>query len=207
MTNTYRLQANVAVVVDVHLLCYCLILDRLLKMSEPPPPEAMTESAMDDDTQPSEEKSPLSEGILNALRQLQESSMPPASTPTPTSTQPNSQTSQDPPQSTSVPALEPTPPPQSEWDQLRARLREKPVDADGWQKLVDLAEDSGDIEKIKETYEGMLETYPNTVRTTRVLFLCEYCRLTRMRSPPSKSHTSGISWTTRLNSATLDSFS
>ncbi|KAH9936856.1 Suf-domain-containing protein [Epithele typhae] len=58
--------------------------------------------------------------------------------------------------------MEPTPPPQSEWDQLRAQLREKPVDADGWLKLVDLAEESGDIEKIKETYEGMLETYPNT---------------------------------------------
>ena len=57
-----------------------------------------------------------------------------------------------------------TPPPQSEWDQLRAQLREKPVDADSWLKLVALAEDSDDIEKIKETYEGMLETYPNTVR-------------------------------------------
>ncbi|KAM5540704.1 hypothetical protein V8D89_005735 [Ganoderma adspersum] len=128
-------------------------------MSEPPPSETMAESAMQEDGQPPE--SHLSEGILNALRQLQESSLPPAvvSTPTPTSTQPNSQ---DPPRPTSVPAPEPTPPPQSEWDQLRAQLREKPVDADGWQKLVDLAEDSGDIEKIKDTYEGMLETYPNT---------------------------------------------
>ncbi|KAI1786462.1 hypothetical protein LXA43DRAFT_872742, partial [Ganoderma leucocontextum] len=53
-------------------------------------------------------------------------------------------------------------PPQSEWDQLLAQLRERPVDAERWLRLVDLAEDSGDIEKIKETYEGVLETYPNT---------------------------------------------
>ena len=67
---------------------------------------------------------------------------------------------------------ESTPPPLSEWDQLRAQLREKPVDADGWLRLVELAEESGDIEKIKATYEGMLETYPNTVRTIRVPSLC-----------------------------------
>lgn len=158
--------ADVVVVADVHLLC--LTLNHWLNMSEPPPPETMAESAMQQDGQPPE--SQLSEGILNALRQLQESSLPPAvaSTPTPTSTQPNSQ---DPPRPTSIPAPEPTPPPQSEWDQLRAQLREKPVDADGWQKLVDLAEDAGDIEKIKDTYEGMLETYPNTVRT----LVCSSC--------------------------------
>ncbi|KAI0687236.1 Suf-domain-containing protein [Earliella scabrosa] len=56
---------------------------------------------------------------------------------------------------------ESTPPPLSEWDQLRAQLREKPVDADRWLKLVALAEASRDLEKIKETYEGMLEVYPN----------------------------------------------
>ena len=175
-----------------------------LNMSEPPPPETMAESAMQQDDQPPE--SQLSEGILNALRQLQESSLPPAvaSTPTPTSTQPNSQ---DPPRPTSVPAPEPTPPPQSEWDQMRAQLREKPVDADGWQKLVDLAEDSGDIEKIKDTYEGMLETYPNTVRTPRVLLLREYRRLTRVCSPPFKSPTSDIFWTTHPILATLNSSS
>ena len=109
-----------------------------------------------------EQKVDLPEDLLNTLRQLQ-------STPalTPTTTQPNSQ---EPPQ----PEVkqEPTPPPQSEWDQLRAQLREKPVDADGWLRLVELAEESGDIEKIKATYEGMLETYPNTVRTIRVPSLC-----------------------------------
>lgn len=54
--------------------------------------------------------------------------------------------------------------PQSEWDTLRAQLRESPQNPDGWLKLVELAEDSGDLEKIKETYEALLQTYPNTVR-------------------------------------------
>jgi hypothetical protein len=53
--------------------------------------------------------------------------------------------------------------PQSEWDSLRAQLRESPLNPDGWLKLVELAEDSGDLEKIKETYESLLQTYPNTV--------------------------------------------
>nr|VWO96461.1 Hemagglutinin-like secreted protein [Ganoderma boninense] len=129
-------------------------------MSELLFPEIAEESAMQVDFQPPE--SQLSEGILNALRQLPESSLPPAaaSTPTPTSTQPNSQ---DPPRPASVTMQEPTPPPQSHWDQLH-------------------------MEKIKEIYEGMLDTYPNTVRTPPVLLLLEYCRLTRVRSSPYLWH-------------------
>jgi len=62
--------------------------------------------------------------------------------------------------------------PQSEWDTVRAQLRESPLNPDGWLKLVELAEDSGDLEKIKETYEALLQTYPNTVRNLfpRVLY-------------------------------------
>jgi len=52
---------------------------------------------------------------------------------------------------------------QSEWDAVRAQLRESPLNPEGWLKLVELAEDSGDLEKIKETYEALLQTYPNTV--------------------------------------------
>lgn len=126
-------------------------------MSEPPP-QPMVEDPPES-SQNAEQKPQLTEDILNALRQLQAT---PGMTPTPTATQPNSQEQQD----IDIKS-EPTPPPQSEWDQLRAQLREKPVDADGWLKLVDLAEESGDIEKIKETYEGMLETYPNTVGILR----------------------------------------
>lgn len=78
---------------------------------------------------------------------------------------------------TPVPAIpgtkiEQTDVPQSEWDTIRAQLRESPLNPDGWLKLVELAEDSGDLEKIKETYEALLQTYPNTVcnLSCRVLF-------------------------------------
>jgi hypothetical protein len=55
-------------------------------------------------------------------------------------------------------------PPQSEWEQLRAQLGAKPHDPPSWTRLVDLAEDSGDLEKIKTTYDALLEVYPNQVR-------------------------------------------
>ena len=69
---------------------------------------------------------------------------------------------------TPVPAIpgtkiEQTDAPQSEWDAVRSQLREFPLNPEGWLKLVELAEDSGDLEKIKETYEALLQTYPNTV--------------------------------------------
>ncbi|KAG2111422.1 hypothetical protein BD769DRAFT_1630282 [Suillus cothurnatus] len=50
----------------------------------------------------------------------------------------------------------------SEWHVLREKLREQPHDPDGWNKLVDLAEARGEIEQIKQTYEALLEVYPNT---------------------------------------------
>lgn len=52
---------------------------------------------------------------------------------------------------------------QSEWDQLRAQLAAKPHDPTGWTRLVELAENSGDVEKIKQAYDFLLEVYPNTV--------------------------------------------
>lgn len=128
----------------------------LHKMSEPPPIIPKLEHSGDTPVLPEEEKTQPTEEILNALRQLN-------------------------PQSFATPAKqngsgdlsglkqEPTPPPPSEWDTLRAQLRQKPYDADSWLKLVDIAEDSGDIEKLKATYEGLLEAYPNTVRNS---FMC-----------------------------------
>jgi hypothetical protein len=78
---------------------------------------------------------------------------------------------------TPVPAIpgtqiEQTDAPQSEWDAVRVQLRESPLNPDGWLKLVELAEDSGDLEKIKETYEALLQTYPNTVRGPLFRVLC-----------------------------------
>ena len=45
--------------------------------------------------------------------------------------------------------------PQSEWDVVRAHVRENPRDADSWLRLVELAEDSKDYERINETYEAL----------------------------------------------------
>ena len=127
-------------------------------MSEPPPPETMAEDPAGDPNQEEQKPQLSSDAVLNALRQLQ--STP---TTTPTIPQPTEQLDND----TKTEPTPPTPPPQSEWDGLRAQLRDRPIDADGWLKLVSLAEDSGDMEKIKQTYEGMLETYPNTVSICR----------------------------------------
>ncbi|KAI6040984.1 hypothetical protein EDC04DRAFT_2989123 [Pisolithus marmoratus] len=52
--------------------------------------------------------------------------------------------------------------PPSEWHVLRDKLREHPHDPEGWNHLVDIAENSGDLEQVKQTYEALLETYPNT---------------------------------------------
>ena len=110
-----------------------------------------------------DDKSQLSQDLLNTLQlAVQDSTTPSATTPAfPTPTQSTAQGLQK-----IVKTQESTPTPLSEWDQLRARLREKPVDADRWLKLVQLAEASRDIDKIKETYEGMLEVYPNVVSTS-----------------------------------------
>ena len=111
-------------------------------MSEPPTfdpvPEDLPESNSADKTQPAEE-------IQNDLEQL-------------TRTAPNSQESLKPQDVPTAPTV-----PRSEWETIRDQLREKPYDPNAWNKLVQLAESSGDIEKIKESYEELLEVYPNTV--------------------------------------------
>jgi len=53
--------------------------------------------------------------------------------------------------------------PPSEWHVLREKLHDHPQDPEGWNQLVDIAENNGDPEQIKQTYEALLETYPNTV--------------------------------------------
>lgn len=54
-------------------------------------------------------------------------------------------------------------PPRSEYDNLKAQLDENPHDPEAWRRLVDLAEASGDIERISATYDALLKQYPNTV--------------------------------------------
>lgn len=90
--------------------------------------------------------------IFNALQQL---NVPPA-TPTDTSAAQNgSQTQQDTEQMTVDPP--------SEWELLHTQLAEKAHDPEGWNNFINMAEGSGDLDKIKEAYEALLKMYPNTV--------------------------------------------
>ena len=102
-----------------------------------------------------EEPTQPAQDILTALRQLSNSQQ----------SVPNTQPSQqDVNQSTSqISQQAESAPPASDWEVLRARVREKPSDVDSWLRLVDTAEDGGNFEQINETYEALLEAYPNTV--------------------------------------------
>ena len=52
----------------------------------------------------------------------------------------------------------------SEWEILRKNAEEKQCDSSAWDKLLEYAENLGDLERIKEAYEAILQKYPNTVR-------------------------------------------
>jgi cleavage stimulation factor subunit 3 len=58
--------------------------------------------------------------------------------------------------------LPPAPPP-TELEALTAELKQRPHDPDGWRRLVELAEQSGEIDKIRAAYDALLLQYPNTV--------------------------------------------
>lgn len=51
-----------------------------------------------------------------------------------------------------------------EWTQLRNATQTNPYNEAVWDRLLDKAEENGDLEKIKEAYEALLEKYPNNVR-------------------------------------------
>ncbi|PBK72172.1 Suf-domain-containing protein [Armillaria solidipes] len=53
-------------------------------------------------------------------------------------------------------------PPLSEFDSLRAQLTEKPHSPALWKRLVEIAEQSGETEKIKVAFDSLLKQYPNT---------------------------------------------
>jgi len=118
-------------------------------MSEPPPSATKTEDFSTDLNGDGDTTQPTTD-ILNALDQLN------------AVTAPNSLediNAKQEPKEEEVPQQ----PQLSEWESLRNRLRDSPHDPEGWSKFVDLAENSGEIEEIKSTYESLLETYPNTV--------------------------------------------
>lgn len=128
-------------------------------MSEPPPPispvDSLDQRPQDDngnDTVPTEETQKVLEELDTVV------------------TAPNSQENVVTPKQ-EFKEEKKTPPPQlSEWQLLLDRLRDSPHDPEGWNRLVDLAENSGTLEEIKATYDALLEVYPNTVRYSEWLF-------------------------------------
>ncbi|KAF7342718.1 mRNA 3'-end-processing protein RNA14 [Mycena sanguinolenta] len=53
-------------------------------------------------------------------------------------------------------------PPLSDYDVLMARLKDSPHDPERWKRLIDVAESSGDIPRIRKAYDALLTQYPNT---------------------------------------------
>ncbi|KAJ7174432.1 Suf-domain-containing protein [Mycena filopes] len=54
------------------------------------------------------------------------------------------------------------PDPVSDFDSQMGRLKENPHDPETWKRLIDIAESSGDISRIREAYDALLKQYPNT---------------------------------------------
>ncbi len=54
--------------------------------------------------------------------------------------------------------------PSSEWHQKLQQTTQEPYNTSAWKALVAFAEESGDLDKIKEAYEALLAKFPNTVR-------------------------------------------
>ncbi|KAF8972103.1 hypothetical protein BDZ97DRAFT_1783153 [Flammula alnicola] len=78
----------------------------------------------------------------------------------PVKTEPSSQT-------------EPQLPPPSEYETLTAQLADSPHNPDGWRRLIRVAEDSGDIEKISATYDALLKQYPNNA-TAQIQYISHF---------------------------------
>ena len=127
-------------------------------MSEPVPqngPDPTSDMQVDeaDKTHPNEE-------ILKTLQQLTNSQQQQQQPPPPSALSQPSQSDMS--QSVATETQQEVSA-HSEWDVLRAQVKEKPTDVDAWLKLVDVAEESGNFDRVNETYEALLEAYPNTV--------------------------------------------
>ncbi|KDR71055.1 hypothetical protein GALMADRAFT_254221 [Galerina marginata CBS 339.88] len=64
-------------------------------------------------------------------------------------------------------------PPQSEYDTLNVQLAENPHNPEGWRRLIHLAEESGNIEKISTAYEALLKQYPNNA-TAQIHYITHF---------------------------------
>ena len=63
-------------------------------------------------------------------------------------------------------------PPVSEYESLLDHLTQNRYDSSAWNKLVVLADQSGDLAMVKQAYESLLQAYPNTVRLFFLYIVC-----------------------------------
>ncbi|KAG5641047.1 hypothetical protein DXG03_006292 [Asterophora parasitica] len=61
----------------------------------------------------------------------------------------------------SEPQAEPVPAP-TEYEALATELKEMPHNPESWRRLIDVAENSGDITKVRASFDALLQQYPNT---------------------------------------------
>ncbi|KAG5340689.1 hypothetical protein C0989_000732 [Termitomyces sp. Mn162] len=53
-------------------------------------------------------------------------------------------------------------PPLTEYEALSAQLKQQPHDPNAWKRLISLAEESGNLDKIRASFDALLQQYPNT---------------------------------------------
>ncbi|KAG6884913.1 hypothetical protein C0993_007280 [Termitomyces sp. T159_Od127] len=54
------------------------------------------------------------------------------------------------------------PPAPTEYEALLAQLKQRPHDPNGWKRLINMAEESGDMDKVRASFDALLQQYPNT---------------------------------------------
>ena len=94
--------------------------------------------------------------------------------------------------------------PPSPYTAVKELSQTKGADNESWQERLRIAEESGDYDKITETYESLLEVFPNTVSCI-VLATFSFLRRPFFVSRPHRSHTLNMSSTLRTQTSTLSS--
>lgn len=54
---------------------------------------------------------------------------------------------------------------EARYNEIFNHVQQAPTDVNSWLELVDVAKESKDGDKISRTYKGLLEVFPNTVRS------------------------------------------
>ncbi|KAF8905733.1 hypothetical protein CPB84DRAFT_1844737 [Gymnopilus junonius] len=69
--------------------------------------------------------------------------------------------------------VEPQLPPPSEYDTLSAQLAENPHNPEAWRRLVRVAEDSRNLDRISAAYDALLKQYPNNA-TAQIRYITHF---------------------------------